>query len=233
MTLGHEKNSSATPWWVVRKIIQKKKKKKEGGKQKNVEVPIFKLFQGWQKAAGDDNFITITRHYPRAIFDLIEEEKPETLPLAVRNNIENRARRRKRTIFGLAAQKHPEALLQMGLTQTDIDWIRENRTVPFYDQNRRYDLSLDHIIEIARGGSAGPENTVIVPYHINFVRSYLHHYQMSQPDLKTYLTLKYRESSDKPRLVPYIEGGFRDYDASAGTIRERLAPLFGGRVLKI
>ncbi len=127
------------------------------------------------------------------------------------------------------------ALERMGLTELDIQNMKNRGTIPYLKKAAApYDITVEHIVDLSRGGSNDFENLCLLPDYLNWFKNQFLEMQASlirkhsslrnQGKMITLLPCPLNGAIPK---VPFIKGGYRAKERSAVVRLSRVSELFG------
>jgi hypothetical protein len=156
---------------------------------------------------------------PRFFADI--EKLPPSLTL-VRRRFYRRDPAEKRTLrntFSAAVRpnfiKHlgetyGSELAQMGLSNDQIDRMRDFGFFPKMPDGIRMDCSIDHIVGLAHYGTNDFSNLTLIPSKLNALKDQLERMQFKPEDrVRNIITIVPRRINGAYLRVPFISGGFK------------------------
>ncbi|MCF8496144.1 MAG: hypothetical protein K9G62_05680 [Alphaproteobacteria bacterium] len=173
------------------------------------EIPNLPLYiQNIEKFSG--NFEAVLRNLP----DCLEAE---IIPnVAVLDKDSTRKKRNafeqqvKKSFLMRAAEYQKEDFLKMGLGRDEVKSIRCTGKAPAHPDGGYYDLTVDHCVELASGGSSNAKNLTAVPEYINgFRNDFIKSQRQYAPKADFYINIIPRRIKNKLPVVGIFPGGFR------------------------
>lgn len=118
-----------------------------------------------------------------------------------------------------------KSLRAMGLSVETIERCAEDGKTPIIKPGFPYDLTVDHTVDLAYGGTNVPENLCAIPEYVNSLKGIFTQvqYKLGRPNILSFRPRAQKDGTPVP--VPVIPGGFQLLTNDGNTLKRRMETL--------